>query len=156
MDPEQETQDTATEETATEETAETADTGAAMDEAAPAWEERVQELQQEAEQARAAAVAHGAEAESLRAQLADTLERYREMLLARDPDVPVEMVQGESVAELESSYERASGLVERLRRRAAEHAAQARVPAGAPARRGLDLGGLTPQQKIVQGLQQSN
>ncbi len=151
MDPEQETQDTAT-----EETPETEDTGAAMDEAAPAWEERVQELQQEAEQARATAVAHGAEAESLRSQLADTLERYREMLLARDPDVPVEMVQGESVAELESSYERAAGLVERLRRRAAEHAAQARVPAGAPARRGLDLGGLTPQQKIVQGLQQSN
>ena len=151
MDPEQETQATAT-----EETPETEDTGAAMDEAVPAWEERVQELQQEAEQARAAAVAHGAEAESLRAQLADTLERYREMLLARDPDVPVEMVQGGNVAELESSYERASGLVERLRRRAAEHAAQARVPAGAPARRGLDLGGLTPQQKIVQGLQQSN
>ena len=151
MDPEQETQDTAT-----EETPETEDTEAAMDEAAPAWEERVQELQQEAEQARAAAVAHGAEAESLRSQLADTLARYREMLLARDPDVPVEMVQGESVAELESSYERASGLVERLRRRAAEHAAQARVPAGAPARRGPDLGGLTPQQKIVQGLQQSN
>ena len=151
MDPEQETQDTAT-----VETPETEDTGAAMDEAAPAWEERVQELQQEAEQARAAAVAHGAEAESLRSQLADTLERYREMLLARDPDVPVEMVQGGNVAELESSYERASGLVERLRRRAAEHAAQARVPAGAPARRGPDLGGLTPQQKIVQGLQQSN
>ena len=151
MDPEQETQDTAT-----EETPETEPTGAAMDEATPAWEERVQELQQEAEQAHAAAVAHGAEAESLRAQLADTLERYREMLLARDPDVPVEMVQGGSVAELESSYERAAGLVERLRRRAAEHAAQARVPAGAPARRGPDLGGLTPQQKIVQGLQQSN
>ena len=147
MDPEQETQDTAT-----EETPQTEDAEAEMDVAAPAWEERVLELQQEAEQARAAAIAHGAEAESLRAQLADTLERYREMLLARDPDVPVEMVQGESVAELESSYERASGLVERLRRRAAEHAAQARVPAGAPARRGLDLGGLTPQQKIVQGL----
>ena len=151
MDPEQETQDTAT-----EETPQTEDAEAEMDVAAPAWEERVQELQQEAEQARAAAIAHGAEAESLRSQLADTLERYREMLLARDPDVPVEMVQGGSVAELESSYERASGLVERLRRRAAEHAAQARVPAGAPARRGPDLGGLTPQQKIVQGLQQSN
>ena len=151
MDTEQETQDTATEETPV-----TEDTEAVMDEAAPAWEERVQELQQEVEQARAASVAHGAEAESLRSQLADTLERYREMLLARDPDVPVEMVQGESVAELESSYERASGLVERLRRQAAEHAAQARVPAGAPARRGPDLGGLTPQQKIVQGLQQSN
>ena len=151
MDPEQETQDTAT-----VETLETEDTEAVMDEAVPAWEERVQELQQEAEQARATAVAHGAEAESLRAQLADTLERYREMLLARDPDVPVEMVEGGSVAELESSYERASGLVERLRRQAAEHAAQARVPAGAPARRGPDLGGLTPQQKIVQGLQQSN
>ena len=151
MDPEQETQDKAT-----EETPETEDTGAAMDEAAPAWEERVQELQQEAEQAREAAAIHGAEAEALRAQLADTLERYRELLLARDPDVPVEMVQGGSVAELESSYERASGLVERLRRRASEQAAQERVPAGAPARRGPDLASLTPQEKIARGLQRYN
>ena len=151
MDPEQETQDKAT-----EETPETEDTGAAMDEAAPAWEERVQELQQEAEQAREAAAIHGAESEELRAQLADTLERYRELLLARDPDVPVEMVQGGSVAELESSYERASGLVEQVRRRASEQAAQERVPAGAPARRGPDLASLTPQEKIVRGLQRYN
>ena len=153
MDPEQETQATAT-----EETPETEDTGAAMDEAAPAWEERVHELQQEAEQTREAAAIHGAEAEAeaLRARLTETLERYRELLLARDPDVPVEMVQGGSVAELESSYESASGLVERVRRRASEQAAQERVPAGAPARRGPDLASLTPQEKIARGLQRYN
>ena len=151
MDPEQETQDTAT-----EETPETEDTGAAMDEATAAWEERAHELQQEAEQAREAAAIHGAESEALRAQLSDTLERYRELLLARDPDVPVEMVQGGSVAELESSYESASGLVERVRRRASEQAAQERVPAGAPARRGPDLASLTPQEKIARGLQRYN
>ena len=151
MDPEQETQDTAT-----EETPETEDPGAGTLETEPTWEERLQAALQETDQAKEAATIHGAEAEALRAQLADTLERYRELLLARDPDVPVEMVQGGSVAELESSYERASGLVERVRRRASEQAAQERVPAGAPARRGPDLASLTPQEKIVRGLQQYN
>ncbi len=151
MDPEQEPQDIAT-----EETPESEDTGVGTLETEPTWEERLQAALQETDHAKEAATIHGAEAEALRAQLADTLERYRELLLARDPDVPVEMVQGGSVAELESSYERASGLVERVRRRASEQAAQERVPAGAPARRGPELASLTPQEKIVRGLQQYN
>ena len=152
MDPEQETQDTAT-----EETPETEDTEAAMDEAAPAWEERVQELQQEAE------TGHGrrpSRTERRRSRCGHSWPT-RWCATARccwhgTRTCPWRWCRARAWAELESSYERASGLVERLRRRAAEHAAQARVPAGAPARRGLDLGGLTPQQKIVQGLQQSN
>ena len=100
--------------------------------------------------------AAGNDPSALQAQLSDALDRYRALLLARDPDVPEELVHGESVAELDSSYERAAALVDRLRRRAVEQSAQDRVPAGAPARRGPDTSALSPQQKIRLGLQASN
>lgn len=119
-------------------------------------EDRLQALEQRAEQARAEAAANGEAAAALRAQLADALDRYRVLLLRRDPDVPQELVYGESVGELESSYERASGLVEQLRLRAAERAAQERVPAGAPERRVANTAGLTPQEKIMLGLRGGN
>lgn len=152
MDPEEATQDIAAQEPqepAAEEESE-------YDEAAQPPEERIQALELQAEQARVEAAAHVEEAAALRAQLSDALERYRGLLLARDPDVPEELVVGDSIAELESSYERASGLVGRLRGRAAEQAAQERVPAGAPARRGPDVSSLSPQQKIILGLQRPN
>ena len=128
----------------------------ADDGAAPPLEERVAALELQAEQAQAEAAARGEEASALRTELAEVLRRYRGLLLARDPDVPDELVHGETVAELEASYERATGLVERLRRRAAEQSARDRVPAGAPARRAPDSAGLTPQQKILLGLQRPN
>ena len=96
------------------------------------------------------------DASALRAQLSDVLDRYRALLLARDPDVPEELVRGDTAAEIESSYERAAALVDRMRRRASEQATQDRVPAGAPARRGPDTSALSPQQKIMLGLQRSN
>jgi hypothetical protein len=96
------------------------------------------------------------DASTLRTQLSDVLGRYRALLLARDPDVPEELVHGDTVAELESSYERAAALVDRLRRRAAEQTAQDRVPAGAPARRGPETSALSSQKKIMLGLQRPN
>ncbi len=129
------------------------DEGEAIDDPAP--DERMEDLQRQADDARAEAAANGAAADALRTQLAEALQRYRELLLSKDPDVPPDMVEGNTIAEIEASYTRASGLVETLRLRAAEQAAQQRVPAGAPARRAMDPAGLTPQQKIMLGLQQS-
>ena len=157
MDPEQEAQHQPLEDPAQAET-----TGDGPDGATPAAdsgaaaEDRLQELERQAEQARTEAAANGEAAAALRSQLADTLERYRALLLQRDPDVPQELVHGDSVGELESTYERASGLVEQLRLKAAAQAAQERVPAGAPARRGADPATLTPQEKIMLGLRRGN
>ena len=150
MDPEQEAQQATVEDPAELEPGEDAPDDT------PAWEERLQALEQQAEQASAEAAANSEAAAALRAQLSDTLERYRALLLQRDPDVPGELVSGDSVGELEASYERASALVEQLRLRAAGRAAEERVPAGAPARRGADPANLTPQEKIMLGLQRGN
>lgn len=156
MDPEQEPQHHPAEDSAEAETNVTAADDDTPDEAGDDVEERLQALEQQAEQSQAEAAANGEAAAALRAQLADALDRYRALLLQRDPDVPQELVYGESVGELESSYERASGLVEQLRLRAAERAAQERVPAGAPERRGANTAGLTPQEKIMLGLRGGN
>ena len=150
MEPEQVT----TEEEAQQET-EVTEVESAQEDETPAWEERVQALERQAEEARAEARTNGEHAAALQAQLTEALERYRVLLLARDPDVPAELVEGGTIAELDASFGRAAELVERLRRQAAERAAGERVPAGAPARRGADPAGLTAQQKILLGLQQS-
>ena len=129
---------------AEEETLETEETvavdeGEAVDDPAP--DGRMEDLQRQADDARAEAAANGAAADALRTQLAEALQRYRELLLSKDPDVPPDMVEGDTIAELEASYTRASALVETLRLRSAEQAAQQRVPAGAPARRATDATG---------------
>ena len=91
---------------------------------------------------------------NLQAELGTTLERYRASLLASNPDVPLDMVDGTSIAALDESFNTASALVERLRRQVEERSAKERVPAGAPTRRSLDISALTPQQKIRLGLSQ--
>lgn len=150
MEPEQVT----TEEEAQQETG-VAEAESTPEDGTPAWEERVQALEQQAEEARAEARTNAEHAAALQSQLTETLERYRGLLLAGDPDVPPELVEGGAVAELDASYGRAAELVGRLRRQAAERAAEERVPPGAPARRGTDPASLTTEQKILMGLRQS-
>ena len=96
--------------------------------------------------------------QSLRAQLeadlAAALESCRKALLASAPELPAEMVQGGTVAELEAAFANAKALVGRVRQQVQSEAAQERVPAGAPPRRGVDASALSSQQKILLGLRQ--
>ena len=90
--------------------------------------------------------------ERLQTELGVVLERYRTTLLASNPDVPADLVEGTSMEALDASFSQAAALVERLRRQIEERTAQERVPAGAPTRRSPDVSALTPQQKIMLGL----
>jgi hypothetical protein len=92
--------------------------------------------------------------EVLQAELASTLGRYRDALLAAAPDVPPELVQGETVAALEEGVAQAKALVERVRRQVEAQVSRERVPPGAPTRSRADLSGLSPQEKILLGLRQ--
>jgi hypothetical protein len=72
--------------------------------------------------------------------------------------VPAELVpESEDVREIEERFEAARRLVgdvqERLRAEAEAQARQARVPAGAPVRRGPDLSALSATEKIRWGLE---
>ena len=100
--------------------------------------------------------AQGAEMEGERAalneRLARTVARYRTVLLAGSPEVPEEMVKGETVEEVDRSLASAKELVERVRKQLEARGQAERVPAGAPPRRRPDLSALSPQEKIAYGL----
>ncbi len=92
---------------------------------------------------------------SLRDQLTLGAAKYRSALLALSPEVPEELVQGQSVQELDESLAKAKRTVEKIRRQIEAKASSERVPAGAPARSAPDLSSLSPQEKITYGLQRS-
>lgn len=77
---------------------------------------------------------------------------YRELLASANPDIPAELIKGESIEELKSSLEEAKKLVARLKAGLKEEARASRVPAGAPARSEPDTSALSPVEKIRYGI----
>ena len=111
-------------------------------------------LEAELEETRRALGEEQERVQVLEAELAGALSHYRDALLAGTPDIPPELIQGETVAALEEAFTRAKALVERVQRRVEAQAVQGRVPAGAPPRTGPNLSGLSSQEKIRLGLRQ--
>ena len=93
-----------------------------------------------------------ATAAELRQQRDEAVARYRERLIASAPAVPPELIRGATAAELEASLAAALELVDRVRRQLLEQARQGRVPAGAPVRSGVDVGAMSPPEKIAYAL----
>ena len=92
------------------------------------------------------------EVEAVNARLAQAVELYRASLLASEPDVPEDMVQGATVEAVQESLERARQMVAQVRGRLEAQASTERTPLGAPARSSPDLSALSPQEKILMGL----
>ncbi|MBI2918866.1 MAG: hypothetical protein HYY01_12860 [Chloroflexi bacterium] len=93
-----------------------------------------------------------AEVKLLQKQLALAVSSYRLALLARFPELPEELVAGDTVEAVDASLTAARGIVERVRVQLEARAAAERVPAGAPARSMADVGGLSPGEKIAYAL----
>ena len=87
-------------------------------------------LQAELEEARSALEKELATRERLETDLATALESCRMALLASAPELPAELVQGGTVAELEAAFSRAKALADRVRQQVESEAAQERVPRG--------------------------
>jgi len=94
------------------------------------------------------------EVEGLRASLKAAASKYRDALLASQPEVPPDLVTGETVEEVDQQLEAALRMVAQLRGHLESQAQALRVPTGAPARRAPDLSALSPTEKIVHGLSQ--
>jgi chromosome segregation ATPase len=89
------------------------------------------------------------------AQSREALQRYRDALLQREPQLPAELVTGETVSELEAAVERARQTVAQVRQHLEQQAQALRVPAGAPARGSPDPSELSAGEKIRLGLQKT-
>ncbi len=122
---------------------EAADAGTALDDA-----------QAELAALRSALEQRDLEIESLQSRLASATARYREALLAAAPDVPEEMVGGESPEEVETSLAGARQMVERVRGQIEAQIAGERVPSGAPVRGNQEFSGMSSREKIAYALTQ--
>ena len=86
----------------------------------------------------------------LRQDLALATAKYRALLLQANPEVPEELVAGDTVEAVEASFLAAREVVEKVRSRLeARLAAEPRIGAGAPPRGAADLSALSPREKIA-------
>lgn len=115
--------------------------------------ERLRQAMADLEGREAVLAESGRELESLRAALAHAAARYRETALAAAPEIPADLVSGETLEEVDASLEAARRTVARVRDHLESRAQAERVPAGAPERQGAELTRLSPADKIRLGLQ---
>jgi hypothetical protein len=104
----------------------------------------------------------GVELEDLRSTVSEAqaatreaVQRVRQSVLDHEPDLPHDLVAGETVAELDEAVSRARQTVAQVRQHLEQQAQSLRVPAGAPVRGGPDVSSLTAGEKIRAGLKQS-
>ena len=112
------------------------------------------EAQAELAELRSALEQRDLEIESLQSRLASATARYREVLLAAAPEVPEELVGGESPEEVDTSLAGARQMVERMRGQIESQIAGERVPSGAPVRGGQDFSDMSSREKIAYALTQ--
>ncbi len=115
----------------------------------------VEELEGQVSQLRADLEKRDAELASLRGQMANSTARYRTAILSGAPEVPEELVHGDTVEELDASLVQARGIVEKVAQRLGSQVASEQVPAGSPPRRPPDLVAMSPHEKILYALQRS-
>jgi chromosome segregation ATPase len=92
------------------------------------------------------------EVESLQASLHTAAEKYRQAVLASQPEVPPDLVAGETVEQVDEQLQAALRVVDQMRSHLESQAQAVRVPTGAPPRRPPDLSALSPGEKILYGL----
>jgi vacuolar-type H+-ATPase subunit I/STV1 len=127
---------------------------AALETAAAEKDTRIAELEAALSEAKSESEAALAETARLKDAEAATVGKYREALVAAHPDIPQDLIQGESVSQLFASVEKGRATVEAVRKSLEAEASATRVPAGAPTRGGISLEGMSPRDKIAYAIQQ--
>lgn len=121
-------------------------------------EARLSELTETLAEARAELARSEEEAETLRGALAEAVAQFRQASLAAEPELPDDLVTGETIEDVTRSLAAARSLVQQVRERLAGEsgASGPRVPPGAPARRPPDLDALSSREKIAEGLRSAS
>ncbi|MBN2239029.1 MAG: hypothetical protein JW712_04595 [Dehalococcoidales bacterium] len=80
--------------------------------------------------------------------LSDAVTRYRTIVVRNNPEIPVEMITGDTIDDVNESLERSKDLVNRIRQGLETEVTRIKVPPGAPERITPDLSALSPGEKI--------
>lgn len=80
--------------------------------------------------------------------LAQAVDSYRSVVISANPDIPEELINGDTIEAVDQSLARAKKLVSRIRQGLEAEAMQTRFPSGAPVRTPPDLSALSAKEKI--------
>ena len=88
----------------------------------------------------------------LQERLVQAVSSYRVLVIRSNPEICEELVSGDSIQEIDTSLEKARQIIGKLRKGLESEITAARIPAGAPQRRPVELSFLTPREKIKYGI----
>ena len=91
---------------------------------------------------------------ALKESLASAVAKYRASVLAALPRMPQELVNGETIEEIDASLALAQGIMANVKQQLETEETAKSVPAGAPGRTHPDYSSLSPTSKIIEGLRQ--
>ncbi len=81
-------------------------------------------------------------------KLAQAVSSYRSLVVKANPQIPAELISGDSVEAIDGSLARAKELVSRVKQGLEAENLKIRIPAGAPVRMPPDTGALSAREKI--------
>lgn len=93
---------------------------------------------------------------STREELFKAVTGYRTLVLSTNPEIPAEMIAGETLEAIELAVAGARTLIGKVKERLERAKDHVKVPAGAPPRTGPDLSGLPAREKIIRGITGNN
>ena len=80
--------------------------------------------------------------------LAQAVASYRAMVTEANPEIPDELLTGDTIDAINESLVNARALIDRVKQGIEAETSKTRIPAGAPQRAPLDLSVLSPREKI--------
>lgn len=89
-----------------------------------------------------------ADATTLHQSLQDAISAYKATTIKANPNIPAELITGDTIEAIAQSLESAKTLISKVRQSIEAEIASGKVPAGAPARTAPDLDSLSPREKI--------
>jgi len=125
-----------------------------LEEAMTEKDARLAELETALSEAKQGSEASTAELASVKEARDQAVTKYLGMAKASNPQVPGDMISGETIEEIDASVDKGKGLVSAVKQSLESETAAAKVPAGAPTRGAISLEGMSSKDKIAAGIQQ--
>jgi len=125
----------------------------ALEQAMAGKDARLAELETALSEAKQGSEASTAELASVKEARDQAVSKYLGMAKASNPQVPEDMISGETIEEIDASVDKGKGLVSAVKKTLESETAAAKVPAGAPTR-GETTEGMSNKEMIAAGLRQ--
>ena len=84
--------------------------------------------------------------------LSQAIASYKARVIESNPEVPAELIEGDTIEAIDSSLKSAKSLISKVREGLEAESRMVRIPAGAPPRAPVDFSALSPREKIQHGI----